>query len=210
MFRHLGTQQFCFQASGLMDLQPGDLIGTSPPAGSKQFCFQLSGFIDLQVGGLLGTFSPLVRIPLSALQDSSMDRLSPPTTASVHALHNSIPSSRHRASLLSLVLETPALPLQLLARINVKQRTSFLYLWGTFIAFTRSVRPQRSRNLNGPGRIHRRYFDIKAIFFCAFPNVFSTVSDMLTRPRSRQFSLPLPREDRWVLHQSLCTKTSCN
>ena len=90
----------------------------------------LSGSIDLEPGDLLGTsLSPLVQVPLATLGHPFLDPPAPPPTPGVHALHDNIPvASENPPPVFPHDPPTAPCP-QLLARLDADQRTSFLNLW---------------------------------------------------------------------------------
>ena len=90
----------------------------------------LSGSIDLEPGDLLGTsLSPLMQVPLATLGHPSLDPPAPPPTPGVHALHDNIPVASENPPPADPHDPPTALCPQLLARLDADQRTSFLNLW---------------------------------------------------------------------------------
>ena len=123
----------------------------------------LSGFIDLEPGDLLGTSSPLIQIPLSALHGSSAVPLTTTLhTTGVHALRDNIPVADDGLPSTD-TLPTPSAPCpELLARLSTDQRTSFLPTLGSPSAplARHHIRPTRywlvSTSHRGPGQRHLR------------------------------------------------------
>ena len=91
----------------------------------------LSGFTDLEPGDVLGTSpSPLVHISPAALHDPSAVLLPTTHTTDVHALHDNIPVADDGLPSTDTQPTPTALCPELLARLNADQRSSFLQLWG--------------------------------------------------------------------------------